>query len=204
MMRPSRPGSRRSSCVRQPADLIALFIAPLNRTGIPYMVTGAVAAIVYGEPRLTHDIDVVVALKPGDVAPIAGAFPAADFYSPPPEAIQTEIARPAHGHFNIIHRATALKADFYPIGQDVLHAWAMEHRIAISVSHEEVQLAPPEYVLIRKLEYFRAGGSDRHLRDIRSMLRVNPGRIDNAFITAQVDRLGLQAEWDAVRQSTHE
>jgi hypothetical protein len=34
-------------------DLIALFIDPLNRTGIEYMVSGAVAAILYGESRLS-------------------------------------------------------------------------------------------------------------------------------------------------------
>ncbi len=42
-------------------DLLGLFIGPINRLGLEYMVTGAVAAIVYGEPRLTHDIDVVAA-----------------------------------------------------------------------------------------------------------------------------------------------
>jgi hypothetical protein len=168
------------------------------------MVTDAVAAIVYGEPRLTHDVDVVITLKPSDIASIVGAFSVGSFYVPPPEAIQLEIARPAHGHFNIIHRESALKADFYPMGQDPLHAWAMEHRIQVLVSDEQVQLAPPEYVLIRKLEYFRAGGSDRHLRDIRAMLRMDPKRIDNSFIAAQVDRLDLQAEWDAVKSEPHE
>ena len=47
------------------------------------MVTGAVAAIVYGEPRLTHDIDVVVALRADDAPRLAAAFPAPDFYVPP-------------------------------------------------------------------------------------------------------------------------
>ncbi len=41
---------------REP-NLIGLFIAPLNRAGIEYMVTGGLAAIVYGQPRLTLDID---------------------------------------------------------------------------------------------------------------------------------------------------
>ena len=167
------------------------------------MVTGAVAAIVYGEPRLTHDIDIVIALAPLDVPSIVNAFPPSDFYVPPVEAIQDEIRRPAHGHFNFIHRATSLKADFYPAGQDALHAWAMNHRTTIQVSDEQVQLAPPEYVVIRKLEYFRAGGSDRHLRDIRAMFQIAPDRIDTSFIAAQVDRLGLQAEWNALKSTLH-
>ena len=188
----------------QPDDLISLFVSPLNRSGIRYMVTGAVAAIVYGEPRLTHDIDVVISLAPADVASLVDAFPVTDFYVPMAEVILTEIGRPAHGHFNIIHRATALKADFYPVGDDPLHTWAMDHRITIPVSNQDIQLAPPEYVVIRKLEYFRMGGSDRHLRDIRAMLRIAPDRINTSFIAAQVDRLGLQHEWAALRSNTDE
>jgi hypothetical protein len=41
---------------------LAPFLEPLERLGIPYCITGSVAASVYGEPRLTADVDVVVLL----------------------------------------------------------------------------------------------------------------------------------------------
>ena len=41
-------------------NLFSIFISRLNTLGIRYMVTGAVASVIYGEPRLTHDIDLVV------------------------------------------------------------------------------------------------------------------------------------------------
>src|ERR1051326_9592126 len=47
-------------------DLSLLFIRPLNRLGIRYIVTGSVAALLYGEPRLTHDVDFVVFLRTDD------------------------------------------------------------------------------------------------------------------------------------------
>ena len=47
---------------------LAPFLEPLERLGLPYCVTGSVAASVYGEPRLTADIGVVLLLKIGDVA----------------------------------------------------------------------------------------------------------------------------------------
>jgi hypothetical protein len=37
-------------------NLFSLFTNPLNENQIDYMVTGSVAAMVYGEPRLTHDM----------------------------------------------------------------------------------------------------------------------------------------------------
>ena len=50
-------------------DLFLVFIRPLNRLSIPYMVTGSAASMAYGEPRMTHDIDLVVELRGcGDVA----------------------------------------------------------------------------------------------------------------------------------------
>ena len=55
-------------------SLIALFVRPLNRLRIPYMVTGGVASVVYGEPRLTRDIDLVIDLHPRDARRFAEAW----------------------------------------------------------------------------------------------------------------------------------
>jgi hypothetical protein len=60
--------------------LLAPFLDPLERLGFPYCVTGSVAASVYGEPRLTADIDVVLLLKPAEMAALKSAFPESDYY----------------------------------------------------------------------------------------------------------------------------
>ena len=111
-----------------PPDLIRLFIAPLNELGVPYMVTGAAAAIIYGEPRLTRDIDVVIALTPADAPRLAAAFADPAYYVTPVKVIAEEARRDGGGHFNIIHVPSALKADLYLHGSDELHAWAMARR----------------------------------------------------------------------------
>jgi hypothetical protein len=49
------------------ANLFRIFVSRLNKLSIPYMITGAVASIIYGEPRLTNDIDLVINLNPDDV-----------------------------------------------------------------------------------------------------------------------------------------
>jgi len=50
-------------------ELYQIFVGLFNKLGIRYMVTGAAASIVYGEPRLTNDIDVVLDLTPAEVKP---------------------------------------------------------------------------------------------------------------------------------------
>ncbi|HQQ77175.1 MAG TPA: hypothetical protein PLB01_07450 [Thermoanaerobaculia bacterium] len=65
------------------ADLIDLFVAPLNRAGLTYMVTGSVASMLYAEPRFTADVDVVVRVtSPGE---LRKAFSGPEYYCPPAE-----------------------------------------------------------------------------------------------------------------------
>jgi hypothetical protein len=138
--------------------------------------------MLYGEPRVTHDIDFVVFLRPGDVTKLPEVFPPPQFYVPPASVIAEEMARERRGQFNIIHADSGLKADFYIANRDELHAWAFRNSKHYSVKRTSISLAPPEYVILRKLEYHRDGGSEKHLRDIRSMLAISGDQIDRAAL----------------------
>jgi hypothetical protein len=180
-------------------DAILFLLRPLNRLGAPYMVTGSVAATVYGEPRLTNDVDVVVELPAADAARFAAAFAGDSFYCPPVETIGDEARREARGHFNLIHQESGFKADVYLVGRDPLHRWALARRRLVRAGGEDVWIAPPEYVILRKLEYFREGGSEKHLRDVAAMLRVSGDALDRAALTDWIERLKLNEGWDRAR-----
>ena len=173
-------------------DLVGLFVAPLERLGVDYMITGGVASVIYGDPRFTRDIDLILELREADAGSLLDAFSPDDFYRPPLEALREEIRRPRHGHFNIIHRDTALRADVYLLGDDPLHAWAFERRVRIPLEDDvAIWLAPPEYVVIRKLQYYQESGSDRHLRDISAMLEISGERIEMSQVERWAERLDL-------------
>jgi len=182
-------------------DLLELFVARLDEIGVSYLVTGSVAATLYGEPRATHDIDLVVDLSEARCDSLPRVFPAAEFYLPPPEVVRLENEREGRGHFNIIHHASGLKADVYLVGDDALHAWAFRNARHYTVGKLEVRVAPPEYVIVRKLEFYREGGSPKHLRDIRSMLSLSPDLIDMPTLEDWVRRRGLDEAWAEVRVS---
>src|SRR5665213_1740048 len=179
-------------------DLIQLFAQPLNQLGILYLVSGSVAAMLYGEPRVTHDIDFVVFLRPDDVEKLRLVFPGPAFYVPPSIVIMNEMARDQRAHFNIIHTESGLKADFYTANRDELHGWAFRHARVYTIGESSISLAPPEYVIVRKLEYYREGNSEKHLRDIRSMVAVSGAQLDRAVLNDWVQRRGLEAEWERV------
>ncbi len=142
-------------------DLIALFVGPLGAAGIRYLVSGSVEAMLYGEPRVTHDIDLIVFLRSSDIAKLPRLYPPPEFYVPAADVIATEVARQRHGCFNVIHAGSALKADFFTANRDQLHAWAFRHQRHYAIRGLTIALAPPEYVIVRKLEYYREGGSAR-------------------------------------------
>jgi hypothetical protein len=177
-------------------DLLGRFAAPLIALGLPYMITGGAAAIVYGEPRLTNDLDVVLHMTPGDATQVAAAFDAADTYVPPVEVLEVEAGRRLHGHFNVIHGPTSLRADVYIAGEDPLHAWGLERRRSLRVGTLEVHIAPPEYVIVRKLQYAAQGGGDRHVRDIKRMLARAVVAIDRHVVEAFAAERGLLRTWE--------
>lgn len=185
-----------------PADneFFLIFIRPLNRLGLSYMVTGSAASMAFGLPRVTLDIDVVLELTGSQTGLLTSAFPPEEFYCPPREVIAIETERSARGHFNVIHMATGFKADFYPIGDDPLHRWAFARRQRVEMFGEAVMLAPPEYVIIRKLEYFKDGGSDKHLRDIRGMLEVSGTLINHGELETIIRQRNLQAAWEQAQE----
>ena len=174
-----------------------VFTRRLEALGARYMVTGSVAAIAYSAPRFTYDIDIVVVLDRAQIARLPEIFPDAEFYLPPLETITAE-AREQRGHFNIIHHETSFKADMYLAGGDPLHAWGLARARRLDVAGEPLTVAPPEYVIVRKLEFYREGGSEKHLSDIRSMLDTSPDAIDHAELERIISERGLQDEWKKV------
>ncbi|MDP2325737.1 MAG: hypothetical protein Q8N51_17155 [Gammaproteobacteria bacterium] len=172
---------------------LAPFIEPLERLALPYCITGSVAASVYGEPRLTADIDIVLVLRLPDIPVLQSAFPEAEYYVPPAETIREAVARSAGGMFNLIHHRSQFKADMYLASRDPLHAWALEYRRRIDLGGSGAWIAPPEYVILRKLEFLREGGSDKHLRDILFILAATA--VDRSFIESEVGRRDLRGLW---------
>jgi len=181
-------------------DLFLYFLKPLSDGNFVYMVTGAVASIIYGQPRMTHDIDLVLELQADQVSEFISLFSEDEFCCPPKDVILTEIARQTRGHFNIIHQATGFKADIYPKGKDKLHLWAFSRRQKIDLSGVNVWIAPPEYVILRKLEYFREGGSSKHLNDIKQMLTISPDIIDRKLLQEQIEENELKKQWQQLSE----
>ena len=180
----------------EPLNLFRIFTEPLENAGLQYMAVGSVASMVYGIPRFTHDLDIVMLLPAAEAEHLGERFLTEKFYCPPVEIIKIEMARSLHGHFYLIHHETGCKADIYLFNRDKLHAWGLMRRRRIELPEGwGLWVAPPEYVIVRKLEYFREGGSEKHLNDIAGMYEVSGEQIDAASLNMWINEKNLLPEW---------
>jgi len=129
---------------------------------------------------------------------VSSVFPEADFYCPPADVIEMESARLGQGHFNLIHHHSIYEADIYIATGSEFERWAFRNRRPLVADKTPVWLAPPEYVIVHKLEFFREGGSEKHLRDIRGMLAVT--EVDRAMLQKEIAARALEDAWRAVEK----
>jgi hypothetical protein len=168
----------------------------LDANDIPYMVTGSVGAMIFGRPRLTNDLDVVVELDPKQVDTLARQFDSEDFYFPPREAVREDIAR--RGQFNILHIRSGSKIDIILRKETAYAREAFARRTRVPfTAHLDAASATPEDIILSKLLFYREGGSEKHLADIQGILVVSGQVLDRAYLARWVDQLGLAAEWQS-------
>jgi hypothetical protein len=181
-----------------PSNILEVFqdvLSKFERAPIPYMVVGSLASIVYGEPRMTNDMDLVVEVQTSDAEKIEKLFPLEGFYCPPIEVLRAEIV--SRGQFNLLHHNSGLKIDVMIRKQSPHAVEEFKRRQKLSFSKNfEAFLAAPEDIIIKKLSFYREGGSEKHLTDIRGILANT--EVDMPYIQKWVDALSLKQEWDKV------
>lgn len=185
-----------------PLELLKKVVAEFERLKISYLVTGSVASMAYGEPRLTNDIDIVASINVRHIDGLLRAFPQDEFF------ITEEMIRDAiHniGQFNIIHPASGLKIDVI-IRQNTPFDNSRFSRVRRIFPSEfyQANFAAPEDVIIKKMQYYKEGGSEKHLRDITGILKISGNEVDMNYISDWAKQLGLTEIWEAIQRRMQE
>ena len=186
----------------QDLNLFEIFVSRINSLNIEFVVSGSVASIVYGDPRLTHDIDLVIDLSQTQAANLKNVFPENEFYLPPDEVLNLEINRANRGHFNIIHKPSGFKADIYLTGINTFQKWAVQNRKEIKLDKTVFPIAPIEYVIIKKLEFYKEGKAQKHINDIAAMIRESGDVVNYTFLKEKLTEFALEKEWEEVQGSS--
>jgi hypothetical protein len=168
-----------------PADAFARLLEVLDRMEIPYLVGGSVASSIHGITRPTMDADIVAAMKADHVDEFVSLLKD-DFYADGP-TIRDALARGRS--FNLIHYATTFKIDIFPVREDPYSRISFSRRRfeqSKSFGPEPIEcaVATAEDTVLRKLEWYRAGGetSERQWNDLRGVLKVSGAQLDRDYM----------------------
>jgi hypothetical protein len=179
-------------------ELLKFAVQVLNRLQISHALVGSFASSAWGESRFTQDIDIVVDLKPDQVEPLCKAFPEPEFYFSQTAAREAVERR---SQFNVIHPSSGNKIDFMIAGDTSWAIAQLQRSRQVAVFPDlDVNIAAPEDVILGKLLYYKEGGSEKHLRDIASILKISSELVDFEYVDEFAKQLGVTEPWQAVLQ----
>lgn len=173
-------------------DVLRDVVRRLDGAKLPYMLTGSLALSHYAEPRMTRDIDLVVALAPNDAATVAVLF-GGDYYVP--DDLASAIA--AESFFNLLHLASVTKVDIVIRKGTPYRLSEFERRRRVAVGGTPVWVVTKEDLMISKLEWAKESRSETQLRDVRNLAATG---YDAPYVARWIGELRLGEVWrDAVR-----
>lgn len=176
-----------------PLDTLRFVVEVLDSHAIEYMVTGSVASSLQGEPRATHDLDVVVAIRAEDSPVLLSYFKRPQFYLDEHailEAIKTG------GMFNAINLEDGDKVDFWMLTDDPFDASRFARRVTVDVFGTSLKVSSPEDTILAKLRWSKlSGGSEKAFIDAVRVFEVQAPTLDRTYLVEWVEALGVTDLW---------
>jgi hypothetical protein len=173
-------------------DIVRDVSTRLDGAGIAYMLTGSMAMNYYAQPRMTRDIDVVVALAPADARRIVDLF-TPDYYVSE-EAVRDSIA--GESIFNLIHNESVIKLDCIVRKNTPYRQVEFGRREQIRIDNFSTWIASKEDLIISKLFWAKDSGSELQMRDVRNLAATG---FDSAYVENWTQELDLTNLWEQCR-----
>lgn len=175
------------------SELLALLTQTLTRLGIDHMITGSLASSLYGEPRATHDIDLVARFDEQHVAPLVAAFPPPHFYLTE-DGIRDALG--PVGMFNLVDMDSGVKVDFWRLTTDPFDQARFARRRPELIDQHNIVFSSPEDIILAKLTWAKlSGGSEKQLTDAIRVYETQYDVLDHAYLSQWVARLDVNDSW---------
>jgi len=154
------------------------------------MIVGGMAVFVWGRPRFTADIDIIIALEKkdaGKLVKILRTFGKAGYVSE--EAVNEAVSRKTE--FNFIDGETGVKIDFWILKNDAFGKSQMTRRVPRTFLRNKIYFISPEDLILSKLEWHKISQSSKHLEDAESILRISKDKLDKNYLNQWAKKLGV-------------
>lgn len=169
-------------------ELVKRVVRVLEASGAGYMLTGSIVSSLMGEPRLTHDIDIVVELNESSIPFLLEAFPEPDFYIEE-ASIREAIANGTM--FNLIDMMGD-KVDFWMLTERPFDRSRFSRKIRMNILGQTVFVTAPEDLILMKLYWSKlSGGSEKQHKDALRVYEVQREQLDGKYLTLWADILDV-------------
>jgi hypothetical protein len=178
-------------------ELLSRVTGVLDELSIDYMLTGSFASSIQGEPRLTHDIDLVVALAQSDAEKVLEAFHEPEYYLSP-QAVREAIEQ--QRMFNLLDMASGDKVDFWVLTDEPFDISRFARKRQTKAWGMTLKVSAPEDTILAKLRWAKEyGGSEKQFTDALRTYEIQYPLLDMAYLEDWANRLIVTDLWDRLR-----
>lgn len=173
-------------------DIIADIAGRFDALGIPYMLTGSIAMNYYAEPRMTRDIDVVIALRSEDIESLTSEF-SPDYY------VEREAVKESIQHesiFNLLHMESIIKVDCIIRKSSEYRRVEFERRKSVAIKSISTYIVSKEDLILSKLYWAKDSHSEMQIRDVANLMRTG---YDEEYVRFWAKELGIGELLEEVR-----
>ena len=167
-------------------EVLSDVVSRLESAGFDYMLTGSVAMNYYAEPRMTRDIDIVVALAATDAEKIIEIFQG-DYYLLTDAVVD---AVRSQNMFNLVHYQSVVKVDLIVRKESEYRELEFNRRQQIHIGELVTWIVSKEDLILSKLFWARESRSELQLNDVRNLLATEP---DPEYLREWSSQLGLDS-----------
>lgn len=161
-------------------QLLIEAVRALESAGVGYLLSGSLASSLQGEPRATHDIDLVIEVDTRVVDALAEAFGTDAYFF---DHVAARDALDRRLMFNLIDIHGGDKIDFWPLTDDPFDTSRFARRVSVRAFGTDLQVSSPEDTILQKLRWAVAcGGSERQVNDAAGVYEVHVGTLDEAYL----------------------
>lgn len=178
--------------------LLKTVLSLLHENHIDYMVTGSLVSSMQGEPRATHDVDILVNITHSAIPSLIDAFTPPDYYISE-TAIEDAIRHKSM--FNLLDTTEGDKVDFWILTDDPFDKSRFARKYEEKMLGLSMKISSPEDTILMKLRWANlSGGSEKQFTDALRVYEVQFGNLDLAYIESWINILQVKELWEKLKQ----
>ena len=196
-------GKNSKMWIQDSSEIARILHNILEPANIPYYITGSVAALAYGDPRTTRDLNLVIAIELSTIRTLVTALEAAGFYCPPLAVEAVQDGRETM--LSVTHSELLLNADLMINGNGEFDKTKLSRRTLASISLDENEmfwLISPEDLILAKLKRGQRSQSEKQWRDVLGVMKVQGENLDRSYLSQWATTIGLESRLNEALQAS--